>query len=427
MLKVIRKFLRHGDKNIEQSGVLWNTLTGIMNAAQSAVIMMVLMRTNGVVESGIFTLAFSFANLMLYLGKYGTRNYQVTDYNKKFSFSAYLVHRLSSSFLMIFISVIYCVYGVLALDYSVRKALIVLFMCLFKVVDSVGDVFLGMYQQNNRLDIAARLNASRTFLTTLLLIIVLIVTKDILIATIVATLFTGVIVTLMNLSVVGDFEKIKKDFTLKQILLIYKICFPLFIYGFSTIYLTNAPKYAIDAQLDEESQAMFGIISMFVFVVNLFSQFVFQPILASLGKDREEGNFKRILFCIIRQFLIIILITGLILIGGYFVGIPILNLLYDTDISAYKFEFLVLIIGGGLQAVSTLFTSALTVIRFQQPITLIYVAGSVVAFFAYNNIVGQFGVKGASVGFTALAGAISFLLFIVFLIRISIISKQKKK
>ena len=73
--------------NIIKASYFWNTLAGLLNAGQSVVILMVISRINGLEDAGIFSIANAIASLMLTVGNFGMRNYQVTDINEKYSFS----------------------------------------------------------------------------------------------------------------------------------------------------------------------------------------------------------------------------------------------------------------------------------------------------------------------------------------------------
>lgn len=69
-------------------------------AFQSVIMLMMLTRVCDVAAAGVFTLAYANANFFLNLGKYGVRNYQVSDVRACFSFSAYLRARAVSTFAM---------------------------------------------------------------------------------------------------------------------------------------------------------------------------------------------------------------------------------------------------------------------------------------------------------------------------------------
>ena len=64
---------------IERESFIYNTAGGMLNAFQSVFLLMAMSRVLTPDDAGVFTLAYSVANLMLMIGLYGMRNFQVTD------------------------------------------------------------------------------------------------------------------------------------------------------------------------------------------------------------------------------------------------------------------------------------------------------------------------------------------------------------
>ena len=74
-------------KDVEKSAYAWNTTSGLMFAMQSAVMLIVITRTNGLEDAGVFSIAYAIGSLMSFIGEYGVRKYQVSDINEKVSFT----------------------------------------------------------------------------------------------------------------------------------------------------------------------------------------------------------------------------------------------------------------------------------------------------------------------------------------------------
>ena len=107
MLSLIRKGLEKTN-NITRSSYIWNAVNAIVSALQSPIIMMVMTRTNGIYDAGVFSIAFALATLMLYIGLYGLRRYQSSDLHEKFTFGEYHAMRIISCSCMMLVSVVYC-------------------------------------------------------------------------------------------------------------------------------------------------------------------------------------------------------------------------------------------------------------------------------------------------------------------------------
>ena len=81
MLEGIRNILEK-TKNANRSSYIFNAVNAIISALQNPIILLVITRTNGVYDAGVFSIAFAIATLMLYVGLYGLRRFQSSDMNE---------------------------------------------------------------------------------------------------------------------------------------------------------------------------------------------------------------------------------------------------------------------------------------------------------------------------------------------------------
>lgn len=412
----MRKFIL-GNKNcIKKDSYIWNMVGGLINAFQSVIILMVLTRAIDIEIAGVFTIAWAIANLAITIGKYGVRNYQVTDANDSFSFNDYFSHRIVVCFFMVIFTIFNVLFQAYSNHYSLNKVIIIFLMCYLKLIDSIEDVFHGMYQQKNRLDIAGKCISIRLIISTIFLCVLSVITKNLLISSFMTCIFTTLFfLYLLKISYpVFSLANIHINFSKTSLLL--KNCFPIFAGSFLSFYILNAPKYAIDALLSSELQAYYGFISMPVFVIGLLNNFAFQPILTTLTiyyQRNQISEFKTILW---RQILFIVSITLFAMMGSYLVGIPILSLLYNCNLSSFKIDLLILMLGGGLLALVGFLTTIITLMRNQNVILIGYVAGGLLALFTSHFVVGKYQLRGASVLYLFLITilAIFFSFFLIF-------------
>ncbi len=382
-------------------------------AFQSVIMLMVLTRVLGLADAGIFTLAYANANLFLTIGKYGMRNFQVSDVNGQFTFYEYLMSRIFTVSLMIAVSIVFVVYVGNKNGYSMEKSLIIIWMSLFKVVDAFEDVFHGLYQQRGRLDIAGKAMTLRLGTTILFFLTGLLILKNLLIVLIFITCFTGILLIVFTRWSYKLFERaVEKRYSFYNVLGIIKICFPLFLGSFLSFYIGNAPKYAIDGVLNDELQACYGFIAMPVFVIGLLNNFVFNPMIYKMSVLWDKGKKNEFLKKFIIQVMIVIGITLVCIVGAYLVGIPILSFLYNTDLSLYKYELLILLLGGGFLALSGLFVTVITIIRFQNSLMFGYIIVSILAYTLSKIAVEQYSIRGAAGLYAILTAALCFLFFI---------------
>lgn len=403
--------------NIERDSFVWNMAGSLLMAFQSVIFLMILTRTVGLVASGIFTIAYANANLFLNIGKYGMRNYQVSDVKNEFCFREYLYSRWITTVIMVVVSVLYVIYTAHVNQYSFEKSQIIIWMCLFKVSDSLEDVYYGEYQKKGRLDIASKAMTLRMLITIILFALIVILTKNLLLTLIISTCVSSFI---MIIFLKWTYPEFRDEYPRRKgyVSKLLKYCLPVFLSAFLAFYIGNAPKYAIDAQLTDELQACYGFIAMPVFVIGLLNSFVFTPILyrlSCLWNERKTRDFLKIVFI---QIVIVFGITAVCILGAYILGIPILSFLYNTDLTPYKAELLILLLGGGFLGLSGVLNTVITIIRYQNALAVGYGVVSIMAFFFSNNIVARYGIMGASVLYVMLMTLLCMCFFIIMFVGI---------
>lgn len=433
--KWIKKFLRQ-DSNIERDSFIWNMAGSMLMAFQSVVMLMILTRTLGLKEAGIFTIAYANANLFLTIGKYGMRNFQVSDVTHQYSFSDYRISRILTSVAMVLVSAVCVLYTGIQNDYTQEKSMVILFMCVFKLIDVIEDVYHGLYQQKGRLDIAGRALTLRLGITIVVFGIGLVVIRDLLTVLIISTIFTTILFVLITVwSYEGFREEVieenheNKDKSKARIKVIslLRTCFPLFVGSFLSFYIGNAPKYAIDSILNDELQACYGFIAMPVFVIGLLNTFIFNPMIFRMSLMWIEHKKREFAKQIGVQISIIIGITLACVIGAYLIGVPVLSVLYNADLSNYKRELLVLLLGGGFLALSGLLATLITIIRFQKSLTWGYVLVALLAYFLSPILVERYSMMGAAVLYLVLMGILCAIFTILLGVGLTKESKVRKR
>lgn len=392
----LRYFLLNS-KDTVRASYIWNMIGSMIMAFQSVIMLIIITRILSLYEAGVFTLAYASANLFLNIGKYGMRNFQVSDLKHQFTFSDYRFSRIITTFIMFTVSVIYVIVASKQNDYSMDKAWVIIWMCLFKMVDSFEDVYLGLYQQQGRLDVSGKMLSLRMISTVVLFAACLIISRNLLVSLVISTIFTSGIMVCFILLTYSQFENKQEKVEIVHIFSLLKKCFPLFLGCFLAFYIGNAPKYAIDSNLNDELQACYGFIAMPVFVIGLLNNFIFNPMITQMSLLWKEGNHNRFIKMFIKQMIIVAVITLICEAGAYVLGIPVLSVLYNTDLSPYKTELLVLLLGGGFLALSGLLVTIMTIIRIQGRQAIGYIIVAIFAFVLSPIFVREYKILGAAV------------------------------
>lgn len=416
MLNSIIRILEKTD-NINRSTYFWNAVSAMILALQSPVLVAVITRTNGAADAGVFSIAIAVANLMLFLGQYGLRRYQSSDIRQEFSFGEYHALRLITCGAMAVICLLYCLYGLMFRDYSISKFLIVYIICMIKTVQAYADVLHGHLQQRGRLDIATKASSFRYAAELVIYIAVLIITRDLLLSVVICLAATVLIMLVTSYNAASRYtDSMKPEISREKFRLLMIEGFPLFISMFLNMYIGNAPKYAIDACLTDHIQAVYNMIFMPTYVVQMVTQFIFNPVLtvyAELWISHSRERFERLRRMINRMYLTVLALAVLAVAAAATIGIPVLSAVFGLDLSEYRKELCIIMIAGGFLGYSIYFSTLIAVIRAQKPLIVCYGIVAVLAKAFSGSFVRNYGLMGAAVLNAALMILLAASLFIV--------------
>lgn len=391
-------------KNMRKKDYIWNTAAGLINAAEAVVMSMIVTRVTTLADAGILTIAFAVGNLLMTIGKFGIRNYQVTDVENKFSFEIYLKTRIITVIFMVMMALSYLLYSYVNMGYDRKKIWGILAICLIYSVEAIEDVVWGYYQSRNRLYIGAEMFCFRWLGILTAFTIALIISKNLGFSLMLCFIFSVFIfILLLRFSCPKNLGREVKITDLiirradwKEITAILKTAFPLFGMTFLSFYEHNAPKYAIDACMTDEVQACYGFVAMPVFAIELLNNFIYQPALVPMAVEWKQGQIGRFRIRIRKQMLMIGGISIVCIVSAYLLGIPVLSLLYHTDLTDYKQELMILLFASVFLAVSGYQSVVLTIMRCQKALLLPHCIVSLAAAIGLRHIVAVYETIGAA-------------------------------
>ncbi len=404
---MLKGFLLGDIKNIERDAYIYNSLYGVFNALQAVVVLAVLTRISGLAVAGVFTIAWTIANMMLNIGKFGMRSFHATDITRVYSFNQYYGSRVVSIGLMVITSVLYISAMNLFSDYDFDKTVMVILLTLLKAVDSAEDVIYGEYQRRGRMDVASKCSALRLGITIAVYLGLICASKTLILSTVVTLIFSVVVFfVLIGITFKGiigtnikDGIHIKSTDT-KSIISLLRACFVIFFSLFLYYLIVNYPKISIDLYMRSEDQSVFGFISMPIFVVDLLSQFLYMPKLKGLTDMVADKDYVGVKRFVRLQLIVTFGLTLLAVIVALTIGAPILSIIYGTDLLPFVNELTILMVGSGFMAYSFFIMNMLIIIRKQKSITISFAITAITIITVCGSWVEKLGLRGASLSYT---------------------------
>ena len=414
--------------NIPRSAMIWNAVSACLTSFQTMLLLMVLTHFGTAEHSGYFVMAYTVANLLMHLGKFGMRQYQVTDAGNKFSFREYVASRVFSVALMALALILYLLWSLLFNGYTAEKAAVVAIITFYRGVEAAEDVLHGRLQQQGRLDIAAKILAIRSAVFMIGFAFLYLLTKNLILTCAVNAAVTLLLCIILNRpfasdvipglhvssraqrSVVegspteqstprdgGDFftrplrglgrndtalchpEPADGSSRTRTLLL---DCLPLCLTMVTYMYLGNAPKYIVDGLVSDAVQTRFNIVIMPAFVGSLLCSFIFNPALKRIGELWQNRDIDTLRKTTRKLALVPVAVDVALLLGGWFLGIPILSAVYGVDLAGYRPILMIFLLASGTVAMLNLFVALLTAMRKQKHLLLAYAAASLLLLLA---------------------------------------------
>ena len=159
------------------------------------ILTMVASQLAGAEQAGMFSMAFVIANLLVFVGNYGVRTFQVSDIDETESFAAYEIQRVLSCIIMLLVGWLYCsVRG-----YAGEMLTICWGTFFFRAFDAFADVYEGRLQQMDKLYLSGVSQAVRCVGGIVAFSVVLFVTRSIPMASIALAAFAGVSLVIVTI------------------------------------------------------------------------------------------------------------------------------------------------------------------------------------------------------------------------------------
>lgn len=393
-------FIKHwmlGNQTNMKKNYFWNTLGTGVYALSTMILTIVVSWCVDSEQAGIFALALTVGQWMATISYYETKVYQVTDIRERYTFSDFFVTKT----ILLGLSIIASVVFIALREKTSEKALIILFMCIYKTIEGFADVFEGEFQRQQRVDAAGKSIFIRVATSNVLFMLSILITRNLLLSIILMTIEAIAVICIFNFHVVKVQWPFKFKSTNTQIAGVFKECFPLFLSSFLNTYILAASRLAVDAVLESEYQLYYVAVFMPVTIINLFSGFVFKPLLTDMAVCYDTGKINSLKKMIVKIIAFIFGFTIICMIGAYLIGIPVLSFVYHVNLTPYKWELLILLFAGGINALNVVLYYILTIMRKQYYVLFGYIVTAAAALIITTPVTKLLLIRGAALSYLA--------------------------
>ena len=377
-----------------QKVFFWNILGSMSSAAVSVILLFIVTRALNSASADTYSFAYAIANLFVIVASFQVRDFQATDIREKYSFDTYFVTRIISNVAMVLLLVTYLIFN----TNTHSNIGIIFWVSFFRVSEALSDVFQGLFQQKERLDIAGKSLFLRNTISTIVFAL---------------TVSSFVFIALFDYPHSKFFHRLNlMSVKSSNIINVLKDCLPLFINAFLLVSIYNQPKYALNdifnkGLIGNGVQRDFSILFTPIFAMNLMIVFL-RPMITQLAVFLEEKKISHFVTYKNNLFKILFGTCTLIFLIGAFIAIPALDIVYGTNLKQYQTSFVVLLLGGIASTFSTVCDNILTIFRKQHFLVISFIVGYIVSILTAKPLVSKFEIFGASLSF--LCAMIAWLL-----------------
>lgn len=376
-------------------GSIWNALGSTMFSANTFALLLLISRFFDVGQVGVFSIAFTTAQMMYLVGLFGANYLQMTDYARQYDFKSYAkVKAISTG-----VALVCCAVSVWALGFSYEKALLTWVLTLYMLLHSTAELYQSLMFQNDRLDLAGQSLFFRTLISLICFAAMLFFTRDVLLSSVVMLVVGIVALWIWSVRPSRPYIKAEKKLSTANVPALLRECVPMFGGSLLMNIILNIPRYAIDSFYTDDTQGIFGMIFILVQVITLMSSFIFKPILKKISE--AVGNALALRRIMLQQAAIVLIITLVCAAGAWIAGPELLGIIYGVDLTAQRLPLASMILGGGILAYCQLLYYIMVVMRRQRQIFASCIVTTLAAVLCSVVMVQRWGIMGAIGAFVA--------------------------
>jgi O-antigen/teichoic acid export membrane protein len=367
----------------------WTFVGNIVYAASQWGILVVLAKLGRPEMVGQFTLGLAVTAPIILFANLQLRQVQVTDVNQRYQFGDYLGLRLMCASLALLTIIIVT----LTAGYRIETSLVILVIGLSKIIESISDIFHGLFQYHERMDRIAISMMIKGVLSLLFLGIGVYLTGTVLGGAIGLSFIWALVlifydipngVSILRNSVLAQQQEeiaisnwtrlLQPTFDSSVLNSLVKLSFPL---GFVMMLISlnaNIPRYFIEHHLGESNLGIFSALSYLMVAGNIVVGALGQSASPRLAKYYSSGKSKDFKNLLIKIISIGALLGGLSILMAAIAGKEIITILYRTEYAEHAYMFMLLMVAAGIGYVASFLGCAMTsaqYFRVQMPLFIV--------------------------------------------------------
>lgn len=356
----------------------------------------VVTQLSGTEQAGMFSMAFIIGTLLMIIGNYGVRTYQVSDIGEKHSFFDYQVNRWITCIVMMLVAYLYCSFR----GYNADMFTICMAVCTYKMIDGLADVYEGRLQQMDKLYLAGISQTFRSVVVFIVFSVALLITRNLVVASIAMAVAAALTFIVLTFPLAHLETPRSRGRSFASIAALFKQCFPVFIALFMYSLIDNMPKFVMEGVLSYDNQLYFNALYFPAQAILLTVGSIYKPLLVRMAQMWADAEKRRRFDLVILAIVaVVIVITLVVIFVMATIGIPVMSFMYGVDFEQFRGLSYIMIAAGGVTAIIDFLYQVITVLRRQKSVMKLYVITFGFSLFVPILLIDFTGLPGAVIGY----------------------------
>lgn len=388
---------------------LFNSVGSLYYLGCQWLLTVLVVRLGSYESAGILSLCMSITNLFYTLASFGIRDFQVSDYNGKYSPAQYISTRLLTCTVS---AGLCCAVVGLNRGYTGYEAACIIVYMLYRVAEALVDTFQAMEQKAERMDYNF---ISFVLRGTLLLVgfsAVLYLTKNLLLAIASIAVTSFAVVLLFDVPIGKKLTGFRLSFSLSATRRLLWECVPLMCNSFLTTAVVSVPRSILEGVWGSYIMGIYSSIATPATIVQSGAMWLYTPVITVftrhyIHRDKKAfySLYYRIWGLLAGAFVVVFVVAGLL--GRWGLG-----LLFNQEVVEYA-GLLVPVLGTTALIACAYFLGALiTITRKLKVILGANLVAGVLAAALSMPLIRAYGMAGVNYVIYVAMGANVLILFV---------------
>lgn len=373
---------------------IWNALGSMIYLAGQWLVTVMVTRFFGYAEAGVLSLAMSISGSFQSIALWGIRNFQISDNENKYSDSNYVMMRG----LTCMIALVSCMVFTLPNQYSEAQIASIFWFMMFRLSESYSDVFQGIAQKNERLDVAGKGFALKGIMIMAVFVIGHYFRKSLNTCLVLAAVSAWMVTLFYDLAITEKICRFSLISNVKKSMMLCWKTIPLCIYYFLNSTVSALPKYILEKMCDSSILGVYSSISAPTIIIQAATAYIYTPFVGKLAQLYNSNQYRKFWLLVIKIMSVLIVIGIVCLFGATVLGDYVLELIFGKSILQYSSLLFLVIIATICIALVSFVYMLEVVIRDFKNLIIGCCIGFVCTLVVSPIMITLFGADGTSIG-----------------------------